>query len=438
LYLRDYVNAGDLLIGNNLLINCYLLLEKKQRLDEASFLDFCSLINALTFHDKIITFGAELKPEISNSSVYRYLKENKILEEVAMKYVSYQDRLDIVDLFGGIVSEKYVDSVILHANDTHLDEGAYPSYEFRLFSGYRRFDSPMDIELERSMLIDEILKGNNHNEITSKIYSPFEFGGLVDRIYHIPVVGELVNTKQVRQKELFLVRTSLYWLIAGKLNISFMPDFMRIPLITAYGLRVRQSIALLIQSKFDEIVRNELEAASAVAMPVIIPIPNTMSKFLTKYPSLGFEDSINSLREEFAEHKKNIINWEKRLHMAQEKGYQEVLKVKKELSLSLESIKEEDKTDLALSFTPGIATDILGGTTGTSTATTAIEKAINIFRRWRRRRSINYFINGKKEASMVPKQNELLKEAFGNSLSPRQVDRFMSLADRLQKLYGTS
>jgi len=77
-------------------------------LDEANFLDICSLVNALTFHEKIITFPTNLPSEISDSTLYRYLRENNILhEETISGYeLTREEKFDIVDLIGGIDNGK--------------------------------------------------------------------------------------------------------------------------------------------------------------------------------------------------------------------------------------------------------------------------------------------------------------------------------------------
>jgi hypothetical protein len=54
---KDKIKPGDVMIGHHLLIAPALLLEddRKLPLDEGSFLDLCTMVNALTLHDRLIT-----------------------------------------------------------------------------------------------------------------------------------------------------------------------------------------------------------------------------------------------------------------------------------------------------------------------------------------------------------------------------------------------
>lgn len=62
------VREGDLLIGHNLLITPALLLEKQLRLDEGRLLDFCTLVNALVLHDRIMTLPAQIPMELKGAT----------------------------------------------------------------------------------------------------------------------------------------------------------------------------------------------------------------------------------------------------------------------------------------------------------------------------------------------------------------------------------
>src|SRR5919198_5186540 len=67
------INIGDILIGQNLLIGPALLLEQTIDIDEGSLLDFCTLVKALTLHDRIITLPSKVPKDLRDTQLYKYL-----------------------------------------------------------------------------------------------------------------------------------------------------------------------------------------------------------------------------------------------------------------------------------------------------------------------------------------------------------------------------
>jgi hypothetical protein len=53
----------------------------------------------------------------------------------------------------------------------------------------------------------------------------------------------------------------------------------------------------------------------------------------------------------------------------------------KEITSSLDALKKADWGEIALSISLGVATDIIGGTAGPSTATSLISEGVNAIRR---------------------------------------------------------
>jgi hypothetical protein len=140
------------------------------------------------------------------------------------------------------------------------------------------------------------------------------------------------------------------------------------------------------------------------------------------------------MREEFAEDRESIITWERKIRDASNSGYGEVLSVIEDIYSSLRSIAHIDKTEMVMSISPGIAEDVMQGIPSPQTSIATAKAVVDMIIRWRRRRRITYFNNGRKEASGVENQHELLKFAFGASLTSRQIDRFNTLANYLQRL----
>jgi hypothetical protein len=84
---------------------------------------------------------------------------------------------------------------------------------------------------------------------------------------------------------------------------------MRIPILAGYNDRQRQSLRMFIATKVDQIVRKELEDTMSVAAPMQIPMPNVVSNFLYKYSTYRLEETLDDMRETFAEERKTIIGW---------------------------------------------------------------------------------------------------------------------------------
>jgi hypothetical protein len=80
--LSEVDHRRDIIVARNLLTPPALLLGKKIIPDAASLLDFCTLINALMLHDRLVTFNAKCPDEILDLSLYTYLKEKGILVEL--------------------------------------------------------------------------------------------------------------------------------------------------------------------------------------------------------------------------------------------------------------------------------------------------------------------------------------------------------------------
>jgi hypothetical protein len=108
------LRAGDVLVGHSLPIISSLILDKKVKLDEGRFLDLCTLINALTLHDRLITLPVTVSEDLRSSPLYSYLSTNGILQEVDFSYrdLKEENRCEWADLLGNIVSEAEVERLL--------------------------------------------------------------------------------------------------------------------------------------------------------------------------------------------------------------------------------------------------------------------------------------------------------------------------------------
>ena len=111
-----------------------------------------------------------------------------------------------------------------------------------------------------------------------------------------------------------LLRTAVYWEIADIAKIPFMVDFLRIPTVAGYTVRIQQSIRMLIDAKVRLLNKKETDELQGLAGYTNVPIPNSFSNFLRSYQeSSDLEDSFNGIRNEFSEERNKIIEWEKDL-----------------------------------------------------------------------------------------------------------------------------
>lgn len=423
------VREGDLLIGHNLLITPALLLENKLELDEGRLLDFCTLVNALVLHDRIISLPAEIPDILKESRLYKYLTDRGILHELDFDYSKWGDeeRQEMLELVRFEISEQEADDAMKNMRDyiwkeIITDPKVPPHLHGRNEYEINTPGKEREINQQRAELINSIMnvkKGDNSADAA------------------IALLASAKNEHFYRKNpdlRHHLLRTAAYWEVSGMLKTAFLPDFTRIPIIAGYNATLTQTLRTFIQESVDGLIRKELEAALRIASTSVIPIPNAVSNFLDRYPHSSLEEAFDGLRWEFSEHKKAIVDWEKRVRMTDKKGYGDALRVIEEIKASLAALKATDKTEIVVSVAPGVVADFVGGSLGASAFVGAAKEGLNLIRRWRQRARISFFNTGKNEAARIENQSELLKKVFGRSLTPRQTERFLRLTDSLQRL----
>jgi hypothetical protein len=421
---------GDLLIGHNLLITPALLLEKKLTLDEGRLLDFCTLVNALVLHDRIVSIPAEIPDILKESRLYKYLTDRGILHELDFDYSKWGDeeRQEMLELLRFQISEQEVDDAMKKMRDYIWKEIITDPKVPAHLHGRSEYEintpeKEQEINHQRAELIDSIMnvKRGDLNSAEAAI-------ALLER-----AKNEYFYLKNSDLRH-HLLRTAAYWEVSGMLKTAFLPDFIRIPIIAGYNAMLTQTLRTFIQESVDGLIRKELEAALRIASTSVIPVPNAVSNFLDRYPHSSLEEAFDGLRWEFSEHKKAIVDWEKRVRMTDKKGYGDALRVIEEIKASLAALKATDKTEMVVSVAPGVFAEFAGGSLGASTFVGAAKEGLNLIRRWRQRARISFFNTGKNEAARIENQSELLKKVFGRSLTPRQTERFLRLTDSLQRL----
>lgn len=262
------IREGDILVGHNLLITPALLLDKKLRIDEGRLLDFCTMVNTLALHERVITLPAEIPEILKNSSLYQYLIKRNILHELDFDYstLGEDEKLEMQDLLGSLISEKEASDAMDMLRHYVDKEYITDSEARRRLHGTSEYQQLKQMNNQRNDLIDSIIavKSGSRDSIDTAISLLKGSENLVLRNENI---------------KLHLIRTAAYWLISGKLKTAFLPDFIRIPIIAGYHAKLKQSLRMLLQSKVDAKEMKKLEDASDAASLNVIPIPSAASRF---------------------------------------------------------------------------------------------------------------------------------------------------------------
>lgn len=167
---------------------------------------------------------------VQDSALYTYLRKKRILHELQFDYSEFgkQEKREIRDLFGEEFSERQLDHVVGDLEYSVYNEFYY--YDYQVVNPQDKSDN-----LDRSRFIDEVINAQERDW----------YGG--------------VSSNSVLRDNYFLklhrLRTLAYWEIAGLLDLSFLSDFMRIPVITGHGRQLRESIRMSIQNSVDHLVK---------------------------------------------------------------------------------------------------------------------------------------------------------------------------------------
>jgi hypothetical protein len=89
-------------------------LERKVPLNEGNFFDFCTLVNAVPLHERLLTLRSQIPEELKESRLYEYLKRERILNELNVDYRNFDevDKNEITRLFGGKFMERDLELVL--------------------------------------------------------------------------------------------------------------------------------------------------------------------------------------------------------------------------------------------------------------------------------------------------------------------------------------
>jgi hypothetical protein len=378
---------------------------RQLKLDVGRLLDFCTLVSAIPLHDRLITFRAEIPTALRDSKLYKYLEDRKILLELEFDYRKFKDeeKDQMLLVFGEGFSEDEADRVL-------------GDLQYKEYYGPNEYTQGQDVtlKLQREKYIDEVIHTSD-----------------ADWSRGIPANSILKNSEALR---LHRLRTAGYWVVSGQLNLAFLPDFMRIPMIAGYRRALRDSIRMNIQRSVDDVFKRNSKLESNIMAPLPIPIPDAVSNFLSRYSKYGLEDSFDYLREQFSDHKKTIVEWETRLSKSNN-TLEDIDKIMKDMQDSISSLGVKmNASEIVVDILLRLPQDVLSGGIPTGTLDKLARTGHNIFQvRWRRRK-ISYLYNGHKEALKIGNQSDLLEKAFGSHLVPGEFSRYEDLTKAIQRL----
>lgn len=155
----------------------------------------------------------------------------------------------------------------------------------------------------------------------------------------------------------------------------------------------------------------------------------------------GLESLKKTLREEYKDTKMAITDWETRMRYANTDS--EIQEIKKEISDSIAAtIQKGNVSQILLSASKSVPDDAITALTGNGIPGAATAKnlpdiiinTVGLFRRHFRRKKLIYYDTQKNEAANIRNRTTLMKETFGSTLSPTDIDRFSALCHSLDQL----
>jgi hypothetical protein len=439
------VKEGDILVGHNLLATPAWLLDHKIPIDEVRFLDFCKLINAIALHNRIITLPAFIPQSLRTSKLYDYLTKNHVLFELNYSYddLKNQEKEDARLLFGHPFSQdeaKYVSGQSVNnlpENEIEKDADEVKNYAKSIVydeyitdsvgSAYNEYHiGEGGLEDQRQKFIENMIKTDKSNWNQTIYKSPlFDNGNLYLRFHRL--------------------RTAIYWIVAAKFSLAFLPDFMRIPMIDGYNIRLKKSLRMYIQDEIDKRANEQIVRAD-IAEVQSFPIPNVTLQFLENYSKSDkdLENTLNGLRKKFQEHNKAIVKWESIVHNP-EASTKDVSKAMEQINNALESLENTDRIQASVSIGTAalsVLKMILGSSYGGTPLSIddinsvggGVKDGVSLIRKLYNRSRISYYYDGMKQASLVTNQNKLIDNAFGDSFTKMQSERFVKLSESANRI----
>lgn len=423
------VKGGDILLPLRLITSSALLLDKRVRLDEGNFFDFCTLIKALTLHDRIITLPVEYIPdEILHTSLFTYLAD----EELKILNVLNWNLQD----FTREAKEELERSIYRESSKRRISK--YISDE-RCEYYLRNEDADIHTESQIGAIMEEYIHwhtfgGPDYTPLKRETFLNNIMNGFVQRS-NDRINGAMTPPIDDRHEDLaFRLRTAFYWEVSETLNVPLMPDLTRIPIISHYHAGIQQSLRMHIQSRVDEFEQKKVINGMKIIGRWPVPIPSPVSHFLQLYcyKDLSPGEALENMRNDFDVIRRKMVAWEDKIRQVEDLGTDEALKAMENVSASIGSLEEKSVSTMIISMVPSI--EAIAGAQGVNSFIDAIKKGSDLIQLLRKRRQMTYFNTLRTEAQNIVKQTDLLINAFDSSLTREQTARFLELCRYLSVL----
>lgn len=200
--LSNGINDGDVLVTSNMLISSALLIQKKISLTAGVLLDFCTLIKALTFHDRIIVLPAYTRG-FEELQLFKYLKKRKILFSLGRDVSFALNNPLLGDLVGKEPSEEDI-----------IREWGVP-FQYTYWNGAAKWLTGL-----QNHIVDDII---------------------ANRQFNLKYLFDSDKDKESREFR-YRLRTAMYYELSNQLGLPFIPDFTRIPILIDYDVKITESI----------------------------------------------------------------------------------------------------------------------------------------------------------------------------------------------------
>ena len=303
------VGEGDILVPLRMIANSAELLERKspELLNAGYLFDFCSFINALALHKRFITLPVASIDKAQNTGLFRYLLERDILKTLDKSRIDHTLRKGGRNMVEELFGEKISDARMECINDDELK--------------YYLDDEQKISDEERNAFIDEATKLREWNTNS------------VDILYG----RDQFNIRALK------FRTALYYDASTTLELPFIPDFTRIPILLRYPNKVQQSLGTELETKvYEELKKTILRNTGQLR--ITLPFSSPVSYFLQQYsePNTDVHKVLDGLIKHYESERQKIIRWDSKL-----KEYKITNRHQKAQSFVndlLESLKEDSRS----------------------------------------------------------------------------------------------
>jgi hypothetical protein len=293
------IGSNDVLTTNNLVLQADRALSG-MGFDAGSMFDLAALVEAVVLHDHLIFLKTPSQFDFDSLPLGHILLNEGIIQSFEPPVSILEMQESIYHLFG--IPDAY-DKVSASPFTARLGSPSILPYygEYDFFSPNRVKTILAEVELARQLPAAENI--DRYAEDAARILPHYCFS-LVEMW-----AGN--NAWARRPAQAFLVRTLVYWTISDRLNISFYPDFARIPIVNEISNELENS---LLNGGYQAIANAfyiPLEELKRLSAPIEVPLPPLTMLLLESAAShRAIGKNLIKLREEFSDLRRSFGDYE--------------------------------------------------------------------------------------------------------------------------------